>query len=986
MKIQGLQSIISANTEGQTQITLTFNLNKTVDLAAPDVQAAISNAQGNLPDDLPQPPSYSKNNPSDAPVIYIMVTSDTLTPGQLYDYGNTTIGQRLSMLEGVSDVDVYGAKSAMRVRVDPQKLASFQIGLDQVKNALVAGTVTTPGGSLNGRFRTFSIEPEGQLLKAEQYNDLIVTYKNDSPIRVSDIGKAYHSQEDDVIDTKYAEAGGHFSSGPVLVMVHREGGSNTVALVKRVMDTLKELEDLLPGSVKISILYDKSVTIKDSINDVKFTLFLAFVLVVLVIFLFLGRVSDTIIPGIALPLSMICTFIAMYLAGFSLDNLSLMALTLAVGFVVDDAIVVLENTVRLIEEGEQPLAAAIKSAHEITGTVISMTLSLVTVFIPLVFMGGVIGRTFREFALTVVAAIVCSGIVSLTLTPMMCARMLKPATDGDKKNLLQRFTDSFVGTLTKGYGVMLKWVLLHKFVSVLIWLGCLVGTWFVFGLIPQSFLPEGDSGVVQGEMLVPQGTSTDQIRIFQHEISQILLADPSIKNVFTATGLQAGADQSTGMLVFTLIPQDKRKSIQEVVQELRVKFATMKFPLGYVFMNPIPVLKISAGGESTATGAKYSYTINGKERDKVYECAQKVKAQMEKLPEFVGIQTTVKLNMPQLSLKILRDRASTYGVTAADIENALADSFAQGRITTYKTDSDIYNVVIEVAKKYQRKPEDLQKIYVRSSQTGKLVPLESVVLWTETVGPQGVPHSDRLNSATLSFNLKEGYTIGQATKSLEKAAADIMPPGVTGAFQGEAQMFQEAVSSMGILIAIAIFLMYVILGVLYESYIHPMTVLTTLPVAAFGGLATLFIFNSELSLYAYVGLFMLLGIVAKNGIMMVDFANQMLEEDGEHSGFDAIYHACLIRFRPILMTGVAAIMGAVPIAIGVGADGASRRPLGLIVVGGLAFSQVITLFVTPGIYLYMEKFQEKFLDRFELSRSDAARRKLADNVVVEAEA
>ncbi|MCP4179909.1 MAG: efflux RND transporter permease subunit [bacterium] len=972
MQIPGLQSIISSNTEGNTQITLTFDLNTNVDLAAPDVQAAISRASSNLPT-LPSAPAYSKNNPSDAPIIYILVSSDTLTTGQIYEIANKRIAQRINMIQGVSQVQTYGSKEAAVINIDPDKLAAYDLGFTEVADILQQSTVMAPGGSLNGNYKAFSIEPKGQLVDQKEYNNLIIKYKDKAPVRISSIGRAINGTENDVVKVVYHEKGGGEAHQPALILVSRRSGSNTIELSGKVQALLKKLQNEVPGSVKIKTLYDRATTIKESVDDVKLTLLLAFILVVLVIFIFLGRASDTIIPAISLPLSIISTFLVMYIAGFTIDNLSLLALTVAIGFVVDDAIVVLENSVRLVEEGLAPFNAAIQSCKEITGTVISMTLSLVTVFIPLVFMGGIVGRTFREFALTVIIAVVCSGIISLTLTPMMCARMLKPNSAEKRKNLLQRFTDWFVNGLIKQYSHALKFILKKKYMALIIWGICLIGTFVFYTFVPKGFLPVGDSGMIQGGILVPLGTPSKMMQKFQNEINEVLENDKNIDHFVTATGLAPGADQSAGFLIINLINKKFRGPIDSVVGELSMKMMNLNYPLGFVFMMPYPVLKISTGGQSTAAGSKYSYTISGPDKENVYKCAEELKEALRKVPIFVGIQSSVKLDMPQLSIKILRDRASTYGITAADIENTLALAFAQGKLAQYTTDIDQYEVIIKIAEEFQNKPEDLSKLYVRSSRTGKLIPLKSIAEWTQILGPQQVLHTQQLVSATISFSISPNVPIGVATNKLRKLSSRILTPGVSGAFEGEAQEFEDAIAAMGVLVLISVFLMYVILGVLYESYIHPFTVLTTLPVAAFGGIGTLLLFNSELDLYAYVGLFMLLGIIAKNGIMMVDFAKQNREK-GEDM-FNSIYDSCLVRFRPILMTGVAAIMGALPIAIGVGADGSSRVSLGLVIVGGLIFSQIITLFVTPGIYLYMEIFQEKVLDKFEITRSDAARNK-----------
>ena len=977
MQIQGLQTILSDNTESQSQITLSFDLSVDVDLAAPDVQAAIQRATSNLPSDLPQPPTYQKTNPSDTPIIHISVTSDTLTKGQLFDYGNTSIGQRLSMIEGVSKVDVWGAETAVRIQVDPNRLASLDIGIDEVAQAIQVGTVIIPAGSLNGPFHTFSIEPQGQLLEAADYEKLIVTYRNNAPVYLRDIAKCIESTQNDVIRVLSFTCGDGWKDTYVHVAVTKESGANTVALAKSVRDTLLELEGELPGSVKLDIFFDQSTSIIESVNDVRNTIFIALILVIMVIFLFLGRISDTIIPSITLPITIIGTFAIMFIAGFSLDNLSLMGLTLSVGFLVDDAIVVLENTVRHVESGMKPLKAAVKSMREITGTVISTSIALIIVFVPLVFMSGVVGKFFQELALTVIAAIACSTVIALTLTPMMCARMLKVKTglgnQTSDKTKFQMMTDKYETLLRDKYAVMLKWVLAHKIVSVIMWVICIAGTLWFIQLLPKTFIPEGDSGAVMGLMQASLGTSSEQMSKFQDKVDDVLAGNQCIDKVVTATGLQTGADQSTGLFYAILKPLNEkgRLPIEKVIGQLRPEMA--KISNGFVFMEAIPALSISTGGESTAQGAKYSYVMRGDNRDSLYKAAMELEQKMSTLRGFVGVQNSVKLDMPQLNIKILRDRASTLGITATDIEYGLSLAYAQGKVTLYKNDVDQYWVIVELDKKYQRDPLNLYSIYIRSKTTGKLVPLDSIVEWTEGVGPQNVPHYNQLNSATLSFNLIDGIPLGDATKELEEAASMILPPGATGAFQGEAQEFQDAVSSMAALLIIAVFLMYIVLGILYESYIHPFTILTTLPVAAFGGLLTLLLFRSELSMYAYIGIFMLLGIVSKNGIIMVDFAKQNMDE-GAKSSTEAIYNACLVRFRPILMTGASTIMGAMPIALGYGADGASRRPLGLIIVGGLLFAQVVTLFVTPGIYLYMESFQQKYLDRWELSRSTSARK------------
>lgn len=972
MQIPGLKSIISTNTDSQTQIMLTFDLDRSVDLAAPDVQAAISRAQANLPTDLPAPPTYTKTNPSDTPIMYLMVTSDSLTPGQLYDYANRTIGQRISMIEGVSQVQVYGSQSAIRVQVDPAKVAAYGIGLNEIAAAVQKGTVTIPGGSLNGNMRTFSIQPQGQMIDAREYEELIVAYRNGAPIRLRDIGTCVNSTENDVVNVMASkEPGEKMHTGVAFVPIFRQVGSNTVGLAERIKQTVEALKLEIPGSVQLGIYYDKSESIIESIDDVKSTILIALVLVILVIFIFLGRLSDTIIPAMTLPVSIIASFLVMKALNFSLDNLSLMGIILAVGFVVDDGIVVLENTVRLIEQGMKPFPAAIKSAQEITFTIISMTLSLAVIFIPLVFMGGVVGRIFREFAITVVVTILCSGVVSLTLSPMMCARMLKAKETGEEKeSWIQRIMNPFMDKVIGGYSNLLRKILMRPFITIVLWVICLGGTVYFFNVLPQTFLPDGDSGAIMGGTLMPLGTSTKQAREFQAQVNKILEDDPNIEKAITASGLQPGSDQSTGFIHIVLKPVGKRLPMAKALASIRSKLS--KVVGGFAFLKATPSLQISTGGESTASGSKYSYTIRGADQEKVYSSAMQLEKEFRAHSGFVDVQNSVKLTLPTLKATILRDRASTLGITAQDIEYALSLAYAQGKVTLYKTQIDQYQVIVELEKEYQKVPEDLARVYVKASATGAMVPLSSVLEWTEIVTPQNVPHDSQLNAGTISFNLKEGVPLGDATRFIDEISQKVLPPEVVGKLQGEAEEFADAVASLTLLIFIAILIKYVILGILYESYVHPFTIITTLPVGTLGGLATLWIFHSEMSLYAYVGIFMLLGIVAKNGIMMVDFANQGLAEG--KSNFDAIHDASVVRFRPILMTGLAAIMGAVPIALGYGADGSSRIPLGLVVVGGLAFSQVVTLFVTPGLFLYMQAFQEKFLDRFELTRAASSKK------------
>ena len=965
MSINGLEKIISNNTDGQTTITLTFELDKNIDLMAPDVQAAINRATEYLPTDLPAPPNYDKTNPSDKPIMYIMVTSDTLTAGEIYDYAYRMIGKRISMIEGISKVDTYGSKFAVRVRVFPEKLAAYDLSLAAISAALDAGTVALPGGSLDSDVLSISIQPQGQLRKAKDYDKLIVAYRNGAPVYLSDVASCIDSVENTDVEVRFGfPSTGECTSGGTCLPVSKAAGANTVAVARNIRTLLKELQTQLPASITVQIMYDNSIPIIQSINDVQTTIIVAIVLVVLIIFLFLGRLRETIIPSLVIPVALLGTFIVMDVVNFSLDNLSLMAMVLCVGFLVDDAIVVLENTVRHVEEGIKPVPAAIKSMKELTFTVISTSVALAIVFLPLAFMPGVVGRNFSEFAMTVVIAIICSTILAIIFTPVLCSRWLKPT--GGKETLVQKTINKFISAMVKHYGVMLKWVLHRKWLTVIVWFLCIIGTIWTFFVLPKDFIPPGDSGAIQGVMILPMGTSADQCHDMQDQVTKILMGNKYVANQLTVTCPSRGADKSTAYVVVILVDIKDRPPIDKVMSELQSEM--MNLTGGIVFLSAIPLLELSTGGESTATGSKYSYLMRGQNSDELYDVADKLQTAMGSIKGVYGIQTSVKLNMPQLDVDILRDRASTFGISATDIESALLVAYAQGKSTTFYTDSDTYDVIALVDQSDACTPSDLSKIYIKSPITGENVPMSALAQWHDTIGPQNIPHSQQLNSATLSFSLDPSVPLSAATKAIEDAAQKIMPPSVSGQLQGEAAEFQESIKALGILLFVAVFLMYAILGMLYESYIHPLTVLSTLPVAAFGGLVTVLLFGRSLNIYAYIGLFALLGIIAKNGIMMVDFAKQYLDENKDATGFDAIYHSCTIRFRPILMTGMSTIMGTMPIALGMGSDGSSRVPMGLIIVGGMLFAQVITLFVTPGIYLYMQWIQEHWLEKNKAKR------------------
>lgn len=954
-QISGLQTMNSENKAGSTTISLTFSLDRNVDLVAPDVQAAITRAVRNLPSDLPSPPTYQKFNPSDSPIYYIVIYSDTLSHADLYDYASHVVSRKISMLEGVSKVQVYGAKRAIRIQFIPEKLSLYQIGVDELAIALQRGTVNIPGGSLNGAMRTFSIEPQGQLKSAKEFGELIIAYRNNAPIRLKEIANCIDSVVNDLVDIRYGRPEQKEHDKCVVMPVSRISGANTVAVADRISKAIEDAKRELPASVSIETMFNGAVPIRTSLEDVQVTVIIALILVILVIFLFLGRVRETLVPSTVLPVSIFGTFLVMLYFKFNIDNLSLMGIVLAVTFLVDDAIVVLENTVRHLEEGMKPIPAAVRSMKEITFTLISTSVALIIVFAPLVFMSGAVGRNLSEFALTVIFAIVISTIIALTLSPMMCARVIK---HHEEPNLVQRAITATIGKMIEIYGKALKWQLRHKWIAVVSWIICILGSLVLYFLLPKAFLPPGDSSFIMGAMIMPQGSSTEQIRKYQSKVAALLRSDNSVSQVGNVTGVFPGADQSMGFIFIRLKPPNQRIPIDQLAQKFMGMLSSI--PDGFCALRAMPVLKISSGADSTAAGSDYAYTISGLDRETVYNTALKLEKEIRSVGGVTpwAVQNSVKLNMPRLKLEINRDKASSMGISAASIEQSLALSYAGGYVAQFTTDQDQYQVISEIEKEHQRSPENIGMLHLRSPISGLLVPLKSLVTLTEEASPQNVPHSQQLEAATISFGLFPGVPLGYATSAIEAKAANVLPPGVTGKFTGDALEFQKSIASLGILLLVAIFMKYIVLGVLYESYIHPFTILTTLPVAVFGGLLTLFVFGGVLSLYAYIGVFVLIGLITKNGILMVDFALQRKSE-GKNS-FDAIYDACLIRFRPILMTGLCAILGAMPLALGYGADASSRIPLGLVVVGGMAFAQIITLFITPSIYLYMENIQVKF--------------------------
>lgn len=982
MKIQGLQLVTSSSSMGTTRITLQFNLDRNIDGAASDVQAAISRAGSSLPPDLPSPPVYEKTDPNSHPIFFLALISNSMTLGQLYDYASTQIGQRMSILPGVSQVAVYGVPRAVRINVDPQKLYNKGITMDDVAKAVQAGSVTLSKGVLQGRSTSFIITTNGQLDTADDYDNLIIAYRDNAAVYVKDVADAVESLETTTLRMNFwGRIAPKFQSGVILAVI-RAPGANTIAVSEAIWNLVPQFKVEIPGSISLIPLHDRASSIISSLNDVKETLLIAFALVVMVIFVFLGRLTDTVIPAVALPLSILITFVCMYALNFSIDNLSLMAIVLGIGFLVDDAIVFLENMVRRMEEGESRREAAINGAKQISFTILSMTLSLAAVFIPLVFMGGQLGRIFREFSITIIVAILASGVVSLTVTPLLCARILKERGD-HLKTAMERFIDRIEDKVLAVYGSSLHWFMNRRLLSVGIWALCLVGTIHLMTVLPKSFLPVGDSGVIMGVFIAHEASSPDQMKKYQEQVDKVIRRNPNVDYTLTLVNASQFLSSSQGFCIIFLKDRHERPPIADIVDQLRKELFMVPGVLALV--RPLPALEINTGATENRQG-QYAYALSGINSEELFKAAFALQMSMAQLPGMASVSSDLFMRSPQLRVNILRDKASMLGINVHDIEQMLKNAYSENYVYLIKAPTQQYQVIVVADERYRADPENLDVLYIRS-QTGDMVPLSAVATWEAVPGPQSVNHINNFPSVTIFFDLKPGYSIGEATAAVQKLADQMVPAGIIRNFQGEAKAFGETIASLTVLLIVAVFVMYVILGVLYESYIHPITVLSSLPVATIGGLATLylarflgdwlmmvpggyslgrFLSNAELSLYAYIGLFMLMGIVKKNGIMMIDFAIEL--QKGGQSPYDAIHKACLVRFRPILMTTLAAFVGSLPIALGYGEDGASRMPLGFTIVGGMAFSQLITLYITPVIYLYMEEFQEKVLDKMAFFR------------------
>ncbi len=964
--IPGVTSMNSVSSSGNTNITLQFDLARNIDSAAQDVQTAISQSVRRLPDNMPSPPSLRKVNPADFAIIYLALSARELPLTQLDDFAETRVAQQISTIEGVAQVLVFGShKYAVRIQMNPYALAARNLSLAQVETAIQGGNSNLPAGTLNGSTRSYTVQAAGQLQDAAAYNRLVIAWRDGAPVHLGEVGQAYDSTEQDKqLTTFFDNEAEEKGLRPAIVLaVKRQPGANTVEVSRAVRAQLEALTRQAPGDATLRLLYDRADFINGSIHEVKFTLSIAIFLVVCVIFLFLRNPRATLISAMALPTSLIGTFALMKVFGFSLDNLSLMAITLAVGFVVDDAIVVLENIVRHREMGEEPMQAALSGTREIGFTVVSMTLSLVAVFIPIMFMRGLVGRLFNEFALTVTCAILISGVVSLTLTPMLSSRFLQ---QHEHHGRLYNWLEHGFNRVRDGYGRTLAWSVDH-WRTMLAAAAMILGlTWYLFGITPTGFIPSEDTGQIIADTKAPEGVTFEQMRDLQAQVAKVVMQNPNVAAAMSSAGQGRGgvSGGNVGRMFIRLKPQDRRKDdANDVLQQMRKSTASFRGIQVY-FQNP-PAIRIGSLGGS----GQYQYVLQGADVDELDQAAVEFEPKLAAVPGVQDVSNDLELSNPQVNVNIRRDTAAALGVNIEQIQSTLYSAYGGGQVSTIYGASDEYQVIMELAPRYQTSIDALNALYVPANN-GKLVPLRAVADIEPSVGPLSVSHYGQLPAVSFSFNLAPGISLGQVTDRIDELARNELPAGITSSFTGNAQTFRDSLVGLPLLMLITVLVIYMVLGILYENFIHPVTILTALPLAMLGALMTLILFGQELNIFSFVGLILLVGLVKKNGIIMVDFALQIRREQAI-APRDAIIEACLVRFRPIMMTTLAAIFGTLPIALGTGMGAEARRPLGIAVVGGLLFSQMLTLYITPAFYVAMEHLSE-WLQRRKARRQATA--------------